>query len=298
MIRPPAVNELMDTSVETVPPDASALAVARVLDQPGTESVVVVDSEAVAGIVTKSDIVSLFVSDSDRESLTAADVSSSPVNTVDADESIVTAAERLRTHAVGSLPALDDGKLVGIITTRAVSQYLPHVRRRKPDAGDGDDRIHETERADTAYEKADWEFEYVGHEAQIDVGDRVRFSKPLDEAEVDEFADASGDTNRLHLDEEYARGTRFGRPIAHGTLVSGVISAALARLPGLVIYLSQEISYLGPVDIRERVTAECEVVEQVGDDRYRLTTVVSDSDDETVIDGEAVVIAEPIPDTA
>jgi len=298
MIRPPAVNELMDTSVETVPPDASALAVARALDQPGTESVVVVDSGAVVGVVTKSDIVSLFVSDSDRESLTAAGVSSTPVHTVDADESVVTAAERLRTHAVGSLPVLDDDELVGIITTRALSQYLPHVRRQKHDAGDGGERVHETERADTAYEKADWEFEYVGHEAQIDVGDVVRFSKPLDEAEVDEFADASGDTNRLHLDEEYARGTRFGRRIVHGTLVAGVISAALARLPGLVIYLSQEVSYLGPVDIGERVTAECEVVEQVGDGRFRLTTVVTDSADETVIDGEAIVVADPIPDTA
>ena len=298
MLRPPAVSELMDTSVETVPPDASALAVARALDRPGTETVVVVESDEVVGVLTGSDIVSLFVSESDREALAAGDVASSPVHTVDADDSIVAAAERLRTHGVGSLPVLDDGELVGVITTRALSQYLPHVRRQQSDGGDGHERVRETERADTAYEKADWEFEYVGHEAQIDVGDAVRFSKPLDEAEVDEFADASGDTNRLHLDEEYARGTRFGRRIVHGTLVAGVISAALARLPGLVIYLSQEVSYLGPVDVGERVTAECEVAERVGEDRYRLTTVVTDSDDETVIDGEAVVVADSIPDTA
>ncbi|MFC7195129.1 MaoC family dehydratase [Halosimplex aquaticum] len=172
------------------------------------------------------------------------------------------------------------------------------MRRPARDAGTTEAAVRRTDRADTAYEKPDWEFEYVGHQGHIDVGDVVRFSKPLDEDEVEEFADASGDTNRLHLDDEYARGTRFGRRIVHGTLVAGVVSAALARLPGLIVYLSQEVSYLGPVDIGERVTAECEVVEEMGDDRYRLTTTVTDSDGETVIDGEAVVIADPIPETA
>ena len=65
----------------------------------------------------------------------------------------------------------------------------------------------------------------------IRVGDRVRFSKTISEDDVRAFAEASGDTNRLHLDDEYAEDTRFGRRIAHGTLVGGLISAALARLP-------------------------------------------------------------------
>ncbi len=287
----------META-ETVDPETDALAIARRLDDPDVESVVVVEDGAVVGIVTQSDAVALLVDDHEPDALTAADLMSSPVQTVDADESIVAAAERLRTHGIGSLPVLDDGELVGIVTTGLLSQYIPHVRRPTREADADEEVVRETERADTAYEKPDWEFEYVGHQGHIDVGDVVRFSKPLDETEVEEFADASGDTNRLHLDDEYARGTRFGRRIVHGTLVTGVVSAALARLPGLVIYLSQEVSYLGPVDIGERVTAECEVVEQMGDDRYRLTTTVSNSDDEPVIDGEAVVIADPIPETA
>jgi len=283
---------------ETAPPDESALALARRLDEPGVESVVVVDAGEVVGIVTESDVVALVVDGADPASLTAADVLSSPVHTAGSDESIVDAAQRLRTHGIEALPVVDDGELRGIVTTTLCSQYLPHVRRPDWERGDGGARVRETERADTAYEKTDWSFEYVGHPEQIDVGDAVRFSKPIDEDEVDAFADASGDTNRLHLDDEYARGTRFGRRIVHGTLVAGVVSAALARLPGLVIYLSQEVSYLGPVDIGERVTAECEVVEEVGEGRYRLTTTVTDSDDDDVLDGEAVVLTDPIPETA
>ncbi|WP_135364454.1 MaoC/PaaZ C-terminal domain-containing protein [Halosimplex halophilum] len=297
MLRPPAVTELMEDA-ETAPPDEDALAVARRLDEPGVEAVVVVDAGEVVGIVTESDVVALVVEDRDPEALTAADVLSSPVHTAAPDESVVDAAERLRAHGIEALPVVDGGELRGVVTTTLCSQYLPHVRRAAPEAGGDDDRVRETERADTAYEKADWSFEYVGHPDSIDVGDVVRFSKPLDEAEVEAFADASGDTNRLHLDDEYARGTRFGRRIVHGTLVAGVVSAALARLPGLVVYLSQEVSYLGPVDIGDRVTAACEVVEAVGEDRYRLTTTVTDGGDETVVDGEAVVLADPIPETA
>jgi len=297
MLRPPAVTELMEEA-ETVPPDAPALAVARRLAEPGVESVVVVDGGEVVGIVTESDVVALVADRADPEALTAADVLSNPVHTAGPDESVVDAARRLRAHGIEALPVLDGGELVGVVTTTLCSQHLPHVRRPAPDVACGDGPVRETERADTAYETADWSFEYVGHPDSIEVGDVVRFSKPLDETAVAAFADASGDTNRLHLDDEYARGTRFGRRIVHGTLVAGVVSAALARLPGLVIYLSQEVSYLGPVDIGDRVTAACEVVEVVGADRYRLTTTVTDGDDETVVDGEAVVLADPIPETA
>ncbi|WP_123539038.1 CBS domain-containing protein [Halosimplex salinum] len=299
MLRPPRVTELMDETVETVPPDADATTAVDKLDVPGIESVVVVEDDSVVGILTESDAVRMLVRDCDPAALSVADVMSSPVHTASTDESIVAAARRLRSYGIEALPVVDDDDtLVGIVTTTRLSNHLPHVRRPEPDADGGDDLVRETERADTAYEKADWEFEYVGHESHIDVGDVVRFSKPLDEDEVGAFADASGDTNRLHLDDEYARGTRFGRRIVHGTLVAGVVSAALARLPGLVVYLSQEVSYLGPVDIGDRVTAECEVVEKLDEDRYRLTTTVSDADDETVIDGEAVVLADPIPETA
>jgi len=147
------------------------------------------------------------------------------------------------------------------------------------------------------YSKSDWTFEHADDgDGIVSVGDRIRFSKQLTEREIGEFADASGDTNRLHLDDDFAEQTRFGRRIVHGTLVSGLISAALARLPGLTIYLSQDLQFLGPVDVDETVTAICEVVEDLGDGRYRLTTVVEDEDGETVIDGEAIVLIDDAPD--
>ena len=92
--------------------------------------------------------------------------------------------------------------------------------------------------------------------------------------------------------------TRFGGRIAHGTLVAGLVSAALARLPGLTIYFSQELGFHGPVTIGEQVTAVCEVVEHVGGDRYRLRTDVHDADDERVVEGEAIVVIDDRPASA
>lgn len=124
----------------------------------------------------------------------------------------------------------------------------------------------------------------------LSVGDSVRFSKVLSEADIARFAAASGDTNPVHLDAERAEETRFDGRIVHGTLVSGLISAALARLPGDVIYLSQNSDFLRPIPMDERATAVVEIDEDLGNNRYRLLTRVLDSEEEIAIDGEATIL--------
>jgi acyl dehydratase len=148
-----------------------------------------------------------------------------------------------------------------------------------------------------AYSTSGWSFERsVERTDEIRVGDTVRFSKEVTEADVEAFADATGDTNRLHLDESFARDTRFGGRIAHGVLVLGLISAALARLPGLSIYLSQDVRFTSPAEIGRRYTAVVEVRERIDDDRFRLSTNVVDETGETVVDGEAVVLVDELPE--
>lgn len=145
------------------------------------------------------------------------------------------------------------------------------------------------------YEADDWSFERtVDDPDDIEVGDRVTFTKRISDDDVRAFATASGDTNRLHLDDEFAARTRFGGRIVHGTLVSGMISAALARLPGLTIYLSQSVEFRAPVDVGTTLTALVEVVEDLGDSRFRLTTTIEMADGTTVIEGDAVVLIEPV----
>lgn len=67
-------------------------------------------------------------------------------------------------------------------------------------------------------------------------------------------------------------------------------------VPGLTIYVSQDLSFLAPADIGKRVTAECEVVDDLGRDKYQLTTDVVNRNDERVIEGQAVVLIDDLPE--
>jgi 3-hydroxybutyryl-CoA dehydratase len=159
-----------------------------------------------------------------------------------------------------------------------------------PDSGPEDDTA-----PGIAREDADWTVEReVADDERVSVGDTVRFAKTVTGEEVAGFADASGDTNRLHVDAEFAEGTRFGGPIVHGALVTGLVSAAVARLPGVVVYLGQDSEFHAPVRPGERPVAEVAVVEALGEDRYRVATTV-EADAGVAIDGEATVLVDPLP---
>lgn len=142
----------------------------------------------------------------------------------------------------------------------------------------------------------DWDTERsVETVDDLTVGDAVQFTKAFSNTDVTTFALSSGDTNRLHLEDAYAEETQFGGRIAHGTLVAGTISAALARFPGLTVYLSQDLEFQAPVEPGDTVTAECTIVEELDDSKYRLSTRVSDENGDSVIDGEAVVLIDEHP---
>jgi acyl dehydratase len=170
----------------------------------------------------------------------------------------------------------------------AVSAFgLPAESGSSADSASGRNRRVE-DRIEPAEDLPEWEV-LVDADEDLSVGDRVTFTKTLENSDVDRFAAASGDTNPIHLDDEWAEETRFNGRIVHGTLAAGLISAALARLPGGVVYLSQDLEFRAPVRIGDRITAEVEIVEDLGGGRYRLRTTVT-KDDELVIDGEALVL--------
>lgn len=147
------------------------------------------------------------------------------------------------------------------------------------------------------YGRASGEFElHIQNPGELTEGDRVEFEKRITDDDVRKFAEATSDTNAVHLNDEFANGTRFQGRIVHGTLVSGLISAALACFPGLTIYLGQNLEFERPVRTGETLTATCEIVEVLENDRYRVTTRVENEDGKIVIHGTATVLVDPIPD--
>ncbi|WP_435362370.1 MaoC/PaaZ C-terminal domain-containing protein [Haloarchaeobius sp. DFWS5] len=145
------------------------------------------------------------------------------------------------------------------------------------------------------YGRAKGEFNIeITDSTSLQEGDSVSFSKVITDEDVRKFAEATSDTNALHLNDSFAEKTRFGHRIVHGTLVSGLISAALACFPGLTIYISQTLEFRRPVNIGESLTAQCKIVEKLADNRYRLTTHVKNGSGETVLDGTATVLIDPL----
>lgn len=127
----------------------------------------------------------------------------------------------------------------------------------------------------------------------LQVGDTASLSKTISDEDIRAFAGLTGDHNPVHLDDEYAAGTRFGRRIAHGMLGASLISAALANeLPGRgTVYLSQSLQFTAPVFPGDTITARVTVT-KVREDKpiVTLDTVCVNQHGEMVLKGEAVVL--------
>lgn len=123
----------------------------------------------------------------------------------------------------------------------------------------------------------------------IAVGDTVTVSTVLDADDVQAVARIPGDHRRQR--DADAEAIHFVGRLRNDTLAAGVIGAALARLPGPPTALSRELTFLAPLRFGERVRGTVDVVEALGDDRYRLSTAIrSPTRDTTLVDGEAVVV--------
>ncbi|WP_435333051.1 MaoC/PaaZ C-terminal domain-containing protein [Haloarchaeobius sp. TZWWS8] len=273
------VRDVMRQRVESVSEGATARTVAERFRDADVGSIVVTRDGEPTGIVTESDLVRLVADGVALESAAVSSFMSSPVRSVQPDVTVEAAATALRDAAIDQVIVTDGDRLEGVLSTRELSYYLPRFLLESV--------------IDTG---AEWEGGYEDVDGTgLSVGDVVHFSQTISEEEVRRFAEISGDTNPLHLDETYAAQTRFEGRIVHGALVSSSVSAALARLPGLVIYLNQTLSFQAPVHIGDRVRAVCRVIENVGRGRYRLTAEVFDTDGELVITGEVTVLIDEAP---
>uniref|UniRef100_UPI0002DCC3E1 MaoC family dehydratase n=1 Tax=Anaerococcus provencensis TaxID=938293 RepID=UPI0002DCC3E1 len=129
---------------------------------------------------------------------------------------------------------------------------------------------------------------------QLEVGQKVSFTKTVTEADVYNYAGVSGDFNPAHMNEEYAKNTAFKTRIAHGMLSAGFISAVLGtKLPGPgTIYLNQDLRFTKPVHFGDTITATITVEELIKEkNRAILKTVCTNQDGDVVVEGTAKVMS-------
>jgi 3-hydroxybutyryl-CoA dehydratase len=128
---------------------------------------------------------------------------------------------------------------------------------------------------------------------ELSLGQSAEITRTVGARDLELFAEVSGDTNPVHLDETYARTTTFGGRIAHGMLSAAYVSAVLGtKLPGPgAIYLSQSLRFRRPVKIGDEVTARV-TVKALDQKRGHVTLeTVCQAGGKTVMDGEALVMA-------
>lgn len=128
---------------------------------------------------------------------------------------------------------------------------------------------------------------------EIKLGDKACFEKTISETDVYLFAGITGDLNPAHINQVASEQTMFKGRIAHGILVSGLISTVLGMyLPGPgTIYLGQELKFTAPVKIGDTIKAEAEVIEMITEkNRIKLRTVCTNQEGKVVIDGVATVM--------
>ena len=108
----------------------------------------------------------------------------------------------------------------------------------------------------------------------VRIGESYEFHKTVTDADVSLYAGLSGDFHRLHLDDEYAKSTPYGRRIAHGAMLLGFMSTASTilsdrleeRFPQPNVSLGyNRVRFTAPVFIGDTITTTITVTEKLED---------------------------------
>lgn len=126
----------------------------------------------------------------------------------------------------------------------------------------------------------------------LQIGDSFSFNRLITAEDVRTFADLTGDDNPIHVDEEFARSTRFGKPIVHGVMLLGIISKVLGRdFPGHgSVAVGISCRFLRPVPVGSEVTVEVRIAEKIERYKHVKARVYVYLGKKTALGGEATLI--------
>ena len=104
--------------------------------------------------------------------------------------------------------------------------------------------------------------------------------------DIDKFVDLTGDDNKLHIDEDYAKKTSFKKPVVHGMLGASFISTIIGtKLPGDgALWFSQTLNFLLPVRVGDEIVIK-EVIKNDRDKSIELSTEIFNQNFQKVTSG-------------
>ena len=127
----------------------------------------------------------------------------------------------------------------------------------------------------------------------LHIGQKAEFLEIISESCVQEFAKLSGDFNPHHMDEEYAKKTKYEKRICHGMLLASFFSKLTAMyLPGQgSFYLSQTLNFVSPAFINDEVTVRGEITKiSSSTGIVRVKTQIINKNNVLLVSGDAKVL--------
>jgi len=117
---PPLVHEIMKKNVISIDASMTALDAAKMMDDASIGAIVVLDGGIAVGIITERDLVRRIVAKGKPLSTNVKEVMSSPLVVINPDDSVWELAQLMKQRKIHRVPAVKEGRLVGMVTTSDV----------------------------------------------------------------------------------------------------------------------------------------------------------------------------------
>ena len=128
---------------------------------------------------------------------------------------------------------------------------------------------------------------------EIEIGLEHHFEICINEKLEEDFAKISGDFNPLHMNEEYAKETKFKKRICHGMLLGSFFSRLVGMyLPGKnALYFSQNLNFVGPCFIGDKIIVKGEIIDKSEATKMiKIKTTIKNIEGKLLVEGIAHVL--------
>jgi 3-hydroxybutyryl-CoA dehydratase len=125
---------------------------------------------------------------------------------------------------------------------------------------------------------------------ELEVGLNHSFEIVIDEKLVIHFAEISGDFNPLHMDEKYARNSKFEKRVCHGMLLASFFSRLIGMyMPGKnALYFSQNLKFVAPCFIGDKIIVNGEIVDKSEATKMiKIKTTILNQNNKMLVEGIA-----------
>ncbi|MBF91595.1 MAG: acyl dehydratase [Rickettsiales bacterium] len=128
----------------------------------------------------------------------------------------------------------------------------------------------------------------------LEVGQEAILSKTITEADIANFSGVTGDNNPVHISDDFASKTIFGKRVVHGFFTASLISTLIAtKLPGPgSIYISQTLKFLAPAYIGDNILTRV-IIQKIDKEKRRVNLLTECFiSDKKILTGEAEILVD------